>query len=82
MSSCQADEEASCNLTDSEEDSEPELPDLPAPPVPGDLLCADLVLPEIHSDEEEAARKKGARRKEVGKRNLLAIPSTAEASLR
>ena len=36
----------------------------------------------IQPEEAQTGGKTGARRKEVGKRNLLPIPSTAEASLR
>jgi hypothetical protein len=77
LPSCQPDPVAVCPLTDSEdEDSEPDLPDLPTPPVPGELLHPE------QPEEDENGKKKGARRKEVGRRNLLPISSTAEASLR
>ena len=78
LSSCQpADPVGISLIADSEdEDSEPDLPDLPTPPVPGELLHPEQPL------ENENGSKKGARRKEVVKRNLLPISSTAEASLR
>ena len=52
------------------------MPDLPTPPVPGELLHPEQPL------ENENGNRKGARRKKVGKRNLLPISSTTEASLR
>ena len=77
LPSCQPDPVGVFPLTDSEdEDSEPDLPDLPTPPVPGELLHPE------QPDEDDNGKKKGARRKEVGRRNLLPISSTAEASLR
>ena len=52
------------------------MPDLPTPPVPGELLHPE------EPQEDENGKNKGARRKEMGRRPLLLIPSTDEASLR
>jgi hypothetical protein len=77
LPSCQPDPVGVFPQTDSEdEDSEPDLPDLPTPPVPGELLHPE------QPDEDDTGKKKGARRKEVGRISLLPMSSTAEASLR
>ena len=58
------------------DDNQPKLCDLPPLPAPGELLCT------TENEADKGGQETGARRKEVVKRNLLSVPSTAESSLR